>query len=242
MKSVFITGTDTGVGKTVLTAALVAVARARGQRVIPMKPVQTGCNDASGTWAVPDLNVVLRMANLNADNREQNHLCPYKFGLACSPHLAAARAGSEIRLSDILASFRHLTTRHEAVIVEGAGGVLVPLNAQENMRDLIKALDLGVVVVARPGLGTLNHTLLTVEALRASGIEVLSVVTVQSTPAAMDYIADDNLRVIAERAELPVFGPLPYIPGLDKPDFTPAQFIAIMTPVIGPILDLLQSP
>ncbi len=242
MKSIFVSGTDTDVGKTVLTAALVAAARANGHRVVPMKPVQTGCDEVQGHYVAPDLEFILRMAGLEDLAADREALCPYRYAPACSPHLAAEQAHECIALDPIVQAYQALAAQYEAVIVEGAGGVLVPLNPRENMCDLMQALGLSVVIAARPGLGTLNHTLLTVEALRARGMDVLAVVFVQSTTDPIDAIAEDNRRAIAQRSGLPVLGPLPYIPTLNTPDFTPASFTAMMTPHITPLLDLLLAP
>jgi dethiobiotin synthetase len=157
MNSLFVTGTDTDVGKTVVTAALVAAARAAGRDVVPMKPVQTGCTAHDGQLSAPDLDFVLRMAGLSA--AEQDLMCPYRFVPPCSPHLAALQAQQPISLSLIGDAYTSLQDAHDAVIVEGAGGCRVPLGPTADMRDLACALDLDVVVAARPGLGTLNHTL-----------------------------------------------------------------------------------
>ncbi len=236
MNSLFVTGTDTGVGKTVLTAALVAAARAGGQDVVPMKPVQTGCEPgADGGFVSPDLELVLSLAGLDAAPQDRERMSLFRFKDACSPHLAAAREDRPMRVLEIVTAYAQLASHHDAVVVEGAGGLLVPLNDEETMRDLAIALGLEVVIASRPGLGTLNHTLLTVESLRTAGVSVRAVVIVQSTPEPLDFIEQDNISALAQRAGVPVLGPLPFIPEINDPDFTPEDFLAIVRPVIAAI-------
>jgi dethiobiotin synthetase len=156
----FVTATDTGVGKTFITAALAAVLRARGQDVAVFKPVQSGAaaDDPSG-------DAVL----LGAD-------CVYAFAAPLAPLVAARAEGRTIELEPILKRARELEHEHEFLLVEGAGGLLVPLADDLDLADLAVALGLPLVIVARAGLGTVNHTLLTIEAARARGLELAGVV------------------------------------------------------------------
>ncbi|MDE0837574.1 MAG: dethiobiotin synthase [Kiritimatiellae bacterium] len=239
MNSLFVTGTDTDVGKTVVTAALVATARAAGRDVVPMKPVQTGCIEHDGQLSAPDLDLVLRMAGLSAEERsaeEQALMCPYRFIPPCSPHLAALQAQQPISLNRIGDALKSLQAVHDAVIVEGAGGCRVPLGPTADMRDLACELDLDVVVAARPGLGTLNHTLMTVESLLRVGLTVAAVVIVQSTEDPIGIIEQDNLFTIGDRTGIAVLGPIPFISDLADPDFTPAQFKDIVTPFLNTLV------
>ena len=139
MTSLFVTGTDTGVGKTILTAALVSTARAGGHDVVPMKPVQTGCEpDADGEPGCPDLDCVLSLAGMDVSPEHKALMSPFRYRDACSPHLAAKRENRPLRVDDIVTAYAKLTSSHDAVVVEGAGGLLVPLNDRETMRDLAK--------------------------------------------------------------------------------------------------------
>lgn len=160
MSGYFVTGTDTGVGKTFVTAALAAALRARGRDVAVFKPVQSGAavDDPSG-------DAVL----LGAD-------CVYAFSASLAPLVAARAEGRTIELEPILARARELAREHELLLVEGAGGLLVPLAEGLDLADLALALGLPLVVVARAALGTVNHTLLTIEAARARGLEIAGVV------------------------------------------------------------------
>lgn len=156
----FITATDTGVGKTVVMAGLAAALRARGRDVAVFKPVQSGAlaDDPSGDAAL-----------LGAD-------CVYAFRAALAPLVAARAEGRQIELEPILERARKLEREHELLLVEGAGGLLVPLSDDLDVAGLAMALGLPLVVVARAGLGTVNHTLLTVEAARARGLAIAGVV------------------------------------------------------------------
>ena len=156
----FVTATDTGVGKTFVTAALAAALRARGRDVAVFKPVQSGAlaDDPSGDAAL-----------LGAD-------CVYAFRTPLAPLVAARAERRQIELEPILERARRLQQAHEILLVEGAGGLLVPLADELDVAGLAVALGLPLVIVARAGLGTINHTLLTIEAARARGLEVAGVV------------------------------------------------------------------
>ena len=215
MHSVFITGTDTGVGKTVVAAALLAAARAAGMDAVPMKPVQTGCAPTSDPGSVPDLDFCLAMAGWAPAPAERALLCPYPLQPPCSPHLAAAMAGRRISIPRIAYRFGRLAAAHDAVVVEGAGGVLAPLNERETMLDLMRALRLPVLLVVRPGLGTLNHTLLSLGALRGAGVRAAGLVVVHtSRPRADEWIRRDNLQTLESRGGVPVLAELPHCPHL----------------------------
>ena len=160
MSGFFVTATATGVGKTFITAALAKALRGRGRDVAVFKPVQSGAraDDPSGDAAL-----------LGAD-------CVYAFAAALAPLVAARAEGRTIELEPILARAGELAREHELLLVEGAGGLLVPLADDLDIADLAAALGLPLVVVARAGLGTVNHTLLTIEAAKARGLEIAGVV------------------------------------------------------------------
>ena len=201
---VFVTGTDTGVGKTRVAAALLANWREAGVDAVPMKPVQTGCWRRGKALVAPDLESCLAEAGLNPGIDERQDMAPYCFLPACSPHLAAAEAGETISISTIMAAFRRVCRRHEAVVVEGAGGIAVPLTLRRTMLDLMKALGLPVVLTARSSVGTLNPTLLSLAALRDAGVPVLGVVMNQSEPGRWGKVEEDNRRTIERMGKTPV--------------------------------------
>jgi dethiobiotin synthetase len=217
MKGLFITGTDTGVGKTFVSAAFLKALRTRGVDAVPMKPVQTGCTrKRGGLWVADDLEFCLASAGLRSGPAERQLMAPYAFRPACSPHLAAAEAGVRIAIPRIVAACRRLTRAHEMVLVEGAGGVLVPLDSRRTMLDLMRALGFPVILVARPGLGTLNHTFLSLRALQAAGLDVAGVVLNQATPGRPGRIEADNRRMIEKLGRVPVLAVLPYGVGVAK--------------------------
>jgi dethiobiotin synthetase len=210
-QGLFVTGTDTGVGKTVVTAALLAMLRYEGLDAVPMKPVQTGCRrGAGGRLEPPDLDAALRRAGLpRGSEAERRYMCPYRFASPCSPHLAAQREGATISLARIARCFRALHRRHGFVVVEGAGGVLAPIGARRTMADVMERLRLPVVLVARPGLGTINHTLLSLRELRRRGILVLGVIFNCSRPSRRGYIERDNEETICRLGHVRILGRVP---------------------------------
>ncbi|NKB23737.1 MAG: dethiobiotin synthase [Kiritimatiellae bacterium] len=214
MQSLFITGTDTGVGKTVLAASLYALCRAQGINAIPMKPVQTGCVKKAGKWIAPDIEFCLSMSMFKPLGEEMKHIAPYQFEPACSPHLAAQKDSAAIDIEYIVKCFQTLTARYDTVLVEGAGGVLVPLSENKTMLDLMIALKLPVLLAARPGLGTLNHTLLSIKALRHYNVFIKGVVFIETGPVAHGFIEEENIRMIEKLGQIPVYGPLPYMENL----------------------------
>ena len=237
-QGIFITGTDTGVGKTVVSAALLSVLRSAGMDAVPMKPVQTGARQVGGRWRSPDLDFCLALAGFQPGPVEYAHMAPCCFAKVCSPHLAAAVAGRRISFRRINACFRKLKACHAMVIVEGAGGVCVPIQGRQTMLDLMGALDLPVVLVARPGLGTISHTLLTLNGLRRSQVRVLGVVFNATRPGRSRYIERDNIKTIARLGSVHVLGRLPFIP--DLATLSAAQFYRVAAACLPPVADWLK--
>ncbi|HYB12678.1 MAG TPA: dethiobiotin synthase [Myxococcota bacterium] len=169
MPGLFITGTDTGVGKTVVACVLARGLRRRGLDVGVMKPVETGVA-ADGPRDAQALQAAAGSADALAE------ICPVALPLAAAPAVAAAEAGTWIELSQLKDRFKRLAARHEWMIVEGAGGLLVPISGAVTMADLAAELRLPLVVVARARLGTINHTRLTLEAAAARGLRLAGVV------------------------------------------------------------------
>ena len=168
MRGLFVTGTDTGVGKTVLAAALAAAMNAAGHDVAAFKPAVTGLDEPEpGRPADHELLGA-------AAGRSPDEVTRHRFGPAVSPHLAAELAGTALEPAELVAAARGLEA--EIVVAEGVGGLLVPLTLGFTVRDLAVELGWPLVVAARPGLGTINHSLLTIEAARAAGLKVRAVV------------------------------------------------------------------
>lgn len=187
----FVAGTDTGVGKTVVVAALVSALRARGLPALPLKPVQTGVRPGEPG----DLDLALAAAGIDVDPPLRRLLNPYGFPRAASPHLAARDAGAHIDPALIRTACHEVRLRDAIPVVEGAGGLRVPIADTFEMIDLAALLDLPVVLVARAGLGTLNHTLLSVEALHARRIPPAAVLLNEGI-APWDDLAEDNLQTL----------------------------------------------
>jgi dethiobiotin synthetase len=215
-KGVFITGTDTDAGKTIAAAAVLVSMRASGIDAVPMKPVQTGGVMQGGTMQSPDLTFCLRMAELRPDPEELHDMVPFIYEPACSPHLAAAKTGRRISLDRILEAFRSLLRRHERVVVEGAGGVLAPISANQTMIDLMAMLGLPVILAARPGLGAINHTLLSIREIERSGLTLHGIIFCETTRAGWGEIEENNVETIVRMGKARVLGRIPYMAELAK--------------------------
>lgn len=225
--SYFITGTDTDVGKTLVTAALLSRLLKGGVDAVPMKPVQTGCpRRADGTLADLDLEICLSLNGLALPDDERRLIAPYRFEPACSPHLAAAKGGIHIEFTKICAAADELMQRHQTVLIEGAGGILVPIDEDKTMLDLMIELGLPVIIASRPGLGTINHTLLTISELHKAGLKVHGVVFCETRPMSWGDIERDNWRTIERFGKTKVLGCVPYLPGLADGALTPEGFAA----------------
>jgi len=163
----FITGTDTGVGKTFVTCQLLRHYAAQGLKVVGMKPVAAGRELVHGAWVHDDVQKLIAASNVVAPIELIN---PYCFDEAIAPHIAAEKAGIEIKIDVIFHAYQQLSELADVVIVEGAGGFLVPLNDKETLADLVAALSIPVIVVVGVKLGCINHALLTAEAVTARGL------------------------------------------------------------------------
>lgn len=195
MRGVFVTGTGTEVGKTVVAAAIARGLAAAGQRVAVSKPAVTGLDEAGE----PDHALLRRAAGSEQSDAE---IAPYRYGPPVSPHLAAALAGEEIDPQRLLAAAR-AAGGGGALVCEGVGGLLVPLAPGYSVRDLAVDLALPLVVAASPELGTINHTLLTIEAARAAGLDVAAVV-LTPWPEQPTRIEESNRETIAALGEVEV--------------------------------------
>lgn len=188
---VFVTGTGTEVGKTVVAAALARTAAATGRRVAVFKPALSGLDEGGE----PDHELLRRAAGAAQSDDE---IAPYRFGPAVSPHLAAELAGAAISPARLRDGARAATAGADLLVVEGVGGFLVPLTLGPPpylVRELARELGLAVVIAAPPGLGTINHTLLTIESVRAAGLAVAAVV-LTPWPAEPGEVEDSNRSTI----------------------------------------------
>jgi dethiobiotin synthetase len=193
-----VTGTDTGVGKTVLAGAIIAALRARGVRVGALKPVITGLDEAADPHWPRDHELLAAAAGSTPPE-----VTAIGYGPAVSPHLAAALAGRPIVPADLLVAARRASEACETLIVEGVGGLRVPLVDGYDVRAFAVELGLPLLIAARPGLGTINHTLLTLEAARSVGLAVAAVV-LTPWPAQAGPIEHSNRETIARIGEVSV--------------------------------------
>ncbi len=202
MRGLFVTATDTGVGKTEVACAIVRGHRALGLDVGVMKPAQSGVARGEPSDAA-------RLAEAAGGGDPMELVCPYSFEPPLAPAVAARLAGRRIEVSHLLAAARALAARHAALVVEGAGGLLAPLTDEVTYADLAVALAMPVLVVARAGLGTVNHTALTCEALRARGLAVAGVVLNRASPT-VDPSEPHNAASIERLTGARVLASLPH--------------------------------
>jgi dethiobiotin synthetase len=209
---IFVTGTGTGVGKTVVAAAIARTVADSGRRVAVFKPCVTGLEED----VEADHELLRRAAGSDQSDEE---IAPYRYRPPASPHLAAALAGDEIEAERLLGAARAAAEGADFLVCEGVGGLVVPLAPSYLVRDLAAALGYPLVIAASPGLGTINHTLLTIESARSAGLEVASVV-LTPWPREPSEIERSNRETIAELGEVKV-QTLPHL-DLNDPSSWPA--------------------
>ena len=200
--SYFVTGTDTGVGKTLISCALLHAFAAQGKRVAGFKPVAAGCDDDEHN---DDAKALRAASTMQLTYGQVN---PYCFRRAIAPHLAARHSGVRIELKRMLTSYRELAGQSDEVIVEGAGGFLVPLNDKQTSADLAQELNLPVILVVGMRLGCLNHALLTVQAIAEYRLECAGWIA-NVLDAEMPAL-QENIEALRERIAAPLLGIVPY--------------------------------
>ncbi len=205
MSGVFVTGTDTGIGKTTVAVALIHAWRLRGLRVVGMKPVAAGGTLVDGVWRNDDTAALVAASSVVADSRL---VTPYAFAAPIAPHIAAAQAGVTIDIPLIVSAYAELATLADRVVVEGVGGWCVPLGASVDTADMAVALGLPVVLVVGMRLGCLNHALLTSEAIRRRGLHLAGWVANVLDPTMTAL--EDNLATLYARLDAACLGVLPY--------------------------------
>ncbi|MCF7975407.1 MAG: dethiobiotin synthase [Phycisphaerae bacterium] len=205
-KGIFITGTDTAVGKTLVTGLLAQYLLGQTWSVITQKWVQSGCSGFP-----EDIDTHLHWMGRTREGiaNYQEAVCPYVFALPASAHLAAEAEGRTIDLAVIKQAYEQLAARFEWVLVEGMGGALVPYSRKALLLDLADDLDLPVLIVVKNKLGAINHTLLTIEAIQGRGLTVLGVVF-NGPEHEPDAVSEDNPKIIQELTDVPVLGTLPW--------------------------------
>ncbi|WP_096199563.1 dethiobiotin synthase [Bacillus sp. FJAT-45350] len=209
MRGVFITGTDTDVGKTVISSGIAGVLRDEGVDVGVFKPMLSGIKrddpDSDTYWLKAMSETSLRLEEIT----------PFQFEQPLAPGMAQELEGKNITLGDILRKWDNIRNRHDFFIVEGAGGISVPLGKDFLVSDLIKALNLPVLIVARPNLGTINHTFLTVEYAKKLGLTIKGII-INGTSVKKDLAEKLSPKVIEKMCSVPIIGITPKIDELSK--------------------------
>lgn len=210
MFSVYITGTDTGVGKTLASSALLHALRGHDLRAVGMKPVASGCEHIGGAWKNAD---ALALQDAGEPGIAYADINPFALEHPLAPELAARDAGIEVTLSPILQAHARLADQADALIIEGVGGWAVPLSASLMQVDLVRALRLPVLLVVGLRLGCLNHALLSARAIAADGAHLAGWIASHVDPA-MERV-DDNIAMLRARMPAPCWGVLPHAPDAD---------------------------
>ncbi len=221
-----IVGTDTGVGKTLITGGLAGVFRRRGYLVGNMKPVETGCREENGILVPEDALFVMQVSGCKSPIKD---ICPYRFKEPLAPSVAADREKILIDSEKILLAFENIQSLHDVTFVEGIGGFHVPITKEFLVSDLAERLGLPILVVARLGLGTLNHTLLTLESARKRNLRVTGVVLNTLSPPS-SIAEETNPGALASLTDIPILGVMPHLPlGRDE------------TPDLGYLIDKVEE-
>ena len=204
----FITGTDTEVGKTLVTGALILKMREQGIHALGFKPVVAGTyQDHDGTILNEDLET-LRIASQLAPS--QMLLCPYVFEAPIAPHIAAEKLGINLDLQIMIDAYEQIRSQAEAVVVEGAGGFLVPINTTENLSDLAQKLDLPIIMVVGMRLGCINHALLTEEVIRSRQLKLAG--WIANTLSSEMPSLEENIQYLQGKLKAPLLGVIPSLP------------------------------
>ena len=218
MFSLYVTGTDTGIGKTLASCALLHALRGHGLRAAGMKPVASGCERIDGEWKNADALGLIAAGGMHADYADVN---PFALEHPLAPELAARDAGVEVALQPILDAHARLARQADALVVEGVGGWAAPLSASLMQADLVRALRLPVLLVVGLRLGCLNHALLSARAIAADGAHLAGWIASHVDPA-MERV-EDNIAMLRERLPAPCWGLLPYA---EHPD--PARLASLL--------------
>ena len=210
-KGIFITGTDTGIGKTIIAGGITASLKSRKIDVGVMKPIETGISKVNGSWKLQDGEFLKKAADIN----DPDHLItPYCFKNPLAPYAAADLENIRIDLNKVHHAFIELTSRHQFVVIEGAGGLLVPIQKDYLHANLIKDFNIPVVVVARSGLGTINHTLLTLKVAQSYGIKVSGIIFNNYSDRNYGTAEKTNPKIIEDLSSIPVLGEMPFLSNL----------------------------
>lgn len=208
--AIFVTGTDTEIGKTVIAAGLAIAFRERGIDVGVMKPAVTGCRTHRGKRISEDVDYLVGASGSDDDPAL---VCPFMLREPLAPEVAAGLEDARIDIRKITSAFKKLSDKHEILIVEGAGGLLVPIKRKYFMIDLIARLACPLIIVARPGLGTINHTLLSCEVARARNLDIAGII-INNYPKRPSLAEKTNPEMIQCYSGTRLLGVVPNVPGV----------------------------
>jgi len=220
----FVTGTDTEVGKTLISGALILKLREQGINAIGFKPVVAGTyQDAAGKTLNEDVETLRIASNLGSNELS---LCPYVLDQPAAPHLVAARQSLKLEMSVMAEAFQNIQNQADCVVVEGAGGLLIPLNDQKDLSDFAKEIHLPIILVVGMKLGCINHALLTYEAIKARNLNIAG--WIANTLYTEMPLLQENLQTLKTRMTTPFLGLIPVLPkALQKPDNSPYSLEAL---------------
>ncbi|OJI04822.1 dethiobiotin synthase [Polynucleobacter sp. MWH-Adler-W8] len=220
----FVTGTDTEVGKTLVSGALILKLREQGINAIGFKPVVAGTyQDAQGHTLNEDLETLRIASKLSS---KELSLCPYVLDRPAAPHLVAAHQGLKLEMSVILQGFQNIQNQADCVVVEGAGGLIVPLNDQEDLAMFAQEIKLPIILVVGMKLGCINHALLTCEAIKARNLNIAG--WVANTLSTEMPLLEENIQTLQARIDTPFLGLIPELPKeLQKADNSPYSIEAL---------------
>lgn len=221
VKGFFVTGTDTEVGKTVVSGALLRVISKLGLSVCGMKPVETGCKRQGGVL-VPSDGLFLK--NMAEADEALDDITPYCFEPSLAPMVASWKEKKEIDELWLERSFERLSDKYDALVVEGVGGLLVPITRDSSVADIARGFGLPLIIVASPFLGTINHVLLTVECAIMAGLDVTGVIVNYHRPPEGTMAELTNPRVLEDLIPVPMIGVMPYLEEIDKLTLETAAF------------------
>jgi len=208
MSGFFITGTDTDVGKTVVTACLTALLKSRGVNVGVMKPIETGVDPICHSSANSDAKFLMEVS---CSNDKPDEVCPYRFKTPASPYQAVQIEKKTIQPEKIIEKYKVLKSHHSMMLIEGVGGLLVPITKNYNVVNLALDIGLPLIIVSRIRIGTLNHTLLTINAAKQYGLKIKGVVVNQQENQNLNFVEKQQEKLIEELSNIPILGVCPYI-------------------------------
>lgn len=218
-KGFFITGTDTGVGKTIIAGALIKSLEYLGVRVCAMKPVETGCG-REGDFLVPYDGMFLKqMAHME---EPITLVTPCRLATPLAPLIASEMDGIPLSVPDIMSSFIKLRHRFDVVVAEGVGGLLVPLLKDYYVSDLAREMGLPLIIVAKPGLGTINHIMLTVRQAATAGLSIAGIILNYHRPPESSLAEETNPKLLAQVCPVPLLGIFPYLKSIDEDEIARA--------------------